>query len=57
MNFITIALTTSKRMPPPAPQPDITRPDAVSWFSGWWHGIAVGTVIGAGIGVMLAKAF
>lgn len=57
MSFLTIALTTTKKVAPPEKLPDIARPDAMSWFSGWWHGIAVGLVSGAGIGVMLAKAF
>lgn len=36
----------------PLPQVECTEADARNWFSGWWHGIAVGTVIGAGFAVV-----
>ena len=56
MNFLTVTLTTAKKMPPPAKLPDIAREDAVSWFDGWWAGICVGCIIGTGIGVLLASS-
>lgn len=31
------------------PLPDLEHREAGSWFSGWWHGICVGAVIGAGL--------
>lgn len=31
------------------PLPDLEHREALSWFSGWWHGICVGAVIGAGL--------
>lgn len=31
------------------PLPDLEHREASSWFSGWWHGVAVGAVIGAGL--------
>lgn len=35
------------------PLPDLESREASSWFAGWWHGIAVGSVIGAGLTVVL----
>jgi hypothetical protein len=42
---------TSNRLSPPAELPDVTinRAMAREFFSGWWAGIAVGAVIGAGV--------
>lgn len=33
--------------------PDLEQREAVSWFDGWWTGIAVGSVIGTGLTVVL----
>lgn len=35
------------------PLPDLEQREAASWFAGWWHGIAVGSVIGTGLTVVL----
>lgn len=35
------------------PLPDLESREASSWFSGWWTGIAVGSVIGTGLTVVL----
>lgn len=35
------------------PLPDLEQREAASFFEGWWHGIAVGSVIGAGLTVVL----
>lgn len=37
----------------PLPLLQCTELEARNWFSGWWHGIAVGMVIGAGCAVVL----
>ena len=31
------------------PLPELEHREAASFFSGWWHGICVGAVIGAGL--------
>ena len=43
-----------KRLRKAAPLPlvECNESEARNWFSGWWHGIAVGTVIGAGFAVV-----
>ena len=33
--------------------PDLEQREAASWFDGWWTGIAVGSVIGTGLTVVL----
>lgn len=35
------------------PLPDLEQREAASWFDGWWAGIAVGSVIGTGLTVVL----
>lgn len=35
------------------PLPDLEQREAASWFDGWWTGIAVGSVIGTGLTVVL----
>jgi len=35
------------------PLPDLEQREASSWFDGYWTGIAVGTVIGAGLMAVL----
>lgn len=57
MNFLTIAVTTTKKQPTPSLLPDVSRGEAQSWFSGWWAGISVGFVCGAGVGVLLHTLF
>jgi hypothetical protein len=37
------------------PLPSTDEIEAVSWFSGWWHGIAVGGVIGAALAAILIR--
>lgn len=56
MNFLTIAFTRVQRIKPPSRIPDVTRAEAQSWFSGWWHGIAAGSVIGFGLAVLIVGA-
>lgn len=48
--------TEHPRLAPPAPLPDLTteRDEAVSWFSGMWHGIGLGVLIGAAAVYLLA---
>lgn len=55
MAFLTIHLTRIKRLSSPAPLPDVTRGEAVSFFSGMWHGVALGCVTGAGAAVLILK--
>ena len=40
---------TALRGPAPLPEVQSERAEAVAWFAGWWHGIAVGLVCGAGL--------
>jgi hypothetical protein len=44
-----------KRMKKAAPLPvvECSEMEARQFFSGWWHGIAIGFVIGAGLAVVL----
>jgi hypothetical protein len=44
---------TNNRLSSPAELPDVTTNAALAreFFSGWWAGIAVGAVIGAGVAV------
>jgi hypothetical protein len=42
-----------QRLAKPGPLPDVARGDAQSWFNGWWCGIAVGAVNGAGLVALL----
>lgn len=36
------------------PTVQCTQLEAIAWRAGWWQGIAVGFVIGAGLAVVLA---
>ena len=36
------------------PTVECTQLEAIAWRAGWWQGIAVGFVIGAGVAVVLA---
>lgn len=56
MNFLTIAITRVQRIAPPKPLPTVTKGEAHSWFSGFWHGIALGAVIGAAIAALFIKS-
>jgi len=38
---------------PRASLPTVESTEAQSWFSGWWHGLPVGAVIGAGVVAVL----
>lgn len=38
------------------PAPDLEHREAASWFDGYWTGIAVGSVIGAGLMAVLLPA-
>lgn len=42
---------TNNRLPAPAELPDVEAPkaEAVAFYQGWWAGLAVGAVIGAGV--------
>jgi hypothetical protein len=44
---------TNNRLPRPAELPDVTTNAAMAreFFKGWWAGLAVGAVIGAGISI------
>lgn len=56
---ITIFFTnTSNRLPKPAPLPEVksTKAEADAFFSGMWHGLAIGCVIGAGVIVALFRS-
>jgi hypothetical protein len=55
MNFLTIAFTRVQRLRQPEALPTVTQAQAEEWFRGWWHGIAVGSIIGAGLMVMFLK--
>lgn len=57
MTFLTITVTRLRRLAKPAPLPNVTGTEARAWFSGWWHGIAAGAVIGLGFGVLAGQAF
>lgn len=37
------------RLHAPKPLPEVEQSEAASFFEGWWMGIAVGFVIGAGL--------
>jgi hypothetical protein len=54
MISINLLSTPTPKKAPPTRLPDVTRGEAQSWFSGWWHGIAVGAVCGVAVGVVLA---
>ena len=43
------AMARTLRGPQPLPEVQSERAEAVAWFAGWWHGIAVGLVCGAGL--------
>lgn len=55
MTLMNITVTRIKRLASAPPLPTISKADAQSWFSGWWHGIAVGIVIGGGIAAVAVK--
>lgn len=55
MTFLTIHMTRIKRLAHPEPLPEISYSEAVSWFSGWWCGIAIGVVCGAGIAALVLQ--
>lgn len=39
----------------PLPQVECTEQEARQWFSGWWHGIAIGFVVGLGAAVAVLR--
>lgn len=47
---------TALRGPEPLPEVQSERAEAVAWFAGMWHGIAMGTVIGAGVMALFLEA-
>lgn len=53
MNFLTITLTRIKRMPKPQALPQVDATAAHEWFAGWWHGIAIGSLFGFVIGLLI----
>lgn len=46
----------SGRLHHPEPLPELADAPRAAWHSGWWAGIAVGTVSGMGIAVLLGIA-
>ena len=50
------AVAHALRGPAPLPEVQSERAEAVAWFAGMWHGIAMGTVIGAGVMVLFLEA-
>jgi hypothetical protein len=48
--MITIFFTRYKKLHPPSTQPTVEnlKLEAESFFSGWWSGLVVGSMIGAG---------
>lgn len=46
--------TTHLKAPGPLPEVSAPKAQAVEFFRGWWAGISVGLVIGAGVAVVLA---
>ena len=46
---------TNNRLPAPAELPVVEAPkaEAVAFYQGWWAGLAVGAVIGAGVVVVV----
>lgn len=57
MKQILVTFTRTHRLPMPKPLPVVTEQEAREWFSGLWHGVALGLVIGAAFGVLLAGVF
>lgn len=55
MTHLNITITRAQPLAPPAPLPDVTRAEAQSWFSGWWHGLAVGAVTGLALGYLVVS--
>ena len=55
MNHLTVTLTRAQRLKQPEPLPEVSQAEAASWFSGWWHGIAVGAVIGLAVGGLVVQ--
>ncbi len=54
--FALMRLSTDLRAdmnPPRHALPDVEQREASSFFEGWWSGIAVGSVIGVGLTVVL----
>lgn len=39
------------------PLPTIEQQEAYSFFQGWWYGVAVGSVIGAGLMAVILPLF
>lgn len=56
MHQILITFTKLHRLAKPGKLPDITRGHAESWFSGWWHGIGIGAVLGMGLMLLATEA-
>lgn len=56
MSWLTVSFTRSPRLPAPEPLPEITETPRQAFLAGWWGGICVGSVIGAGLIVMALSA-
>jgi hypothetical protein len=47
--------TAPPRLKKPEPLPQIDQAAAAEWYSGWWHALPVGIVIGLAAGVLLSQ--
>lgn len=56
MNALHITFTRTARMPAPEPLPEITETPRQAFLAGWWGGILVGMVLGAGVMVLVLHA-
>jgi hypothetical protein len=55
--MLTIAFTRIKRLSKPQDLPAVDQAAAAEWFSGWWHGLAVGATSGIAVCVIFFKHF
>lgn len=57
MSWLTISFTRAPRLSAPEPLPEITETPRQAFLAGWWGGILVGMVLGAGLVVLALHAF
>lgn len=55
MSRITIPAPLRPLRASELPNVECSKAEAKSWFSGWWHGIAIGFVIGLGAAVVVLR--
>ncbi len=55
MSRITIPAPLGPLRASELPNVSCQKAEAKSWFSGWWHGIAIGFVIGLGAAVVVLR--